>query len=99
MDKLESKSLNFVGDDTPIAMLTVGQLRAALAEKEKPEDREEEKEYLYGIAGIRKLFNVSHVTAQRYKDGILREACHQVGRKIIIDKKKALELFEKGGRK
>jgi predicted site-specific integrase-resolvase len=50
-------------------------------------------EYAYGLRGIRDEFNVSHATAQKYKDGILKDAVMQNGRKIILDEKKARELF------
>ena len=57
------------------------------------------KRYVYGLKGIQELFNVSHLTAQRYKDGILKEAVFQSGRKIVVDVDKAIELFnEKRGR-
>lgn len=85
--------------DTPIAMLTVGQLQEVLGitqETQKEEVREESpKKYVYGLAGIRKLFNISHATAQRYKDTIIADACFQQGRKIIVDVDKALKLFSK----
>lgn len=48
---------------------------------------------MYGLRGICELFGVKKSTAMRYKDGILREAVTQNGRKIIIDTKKALELY------
>ena len=51
------------------------------------------KRYLHGLKGIQELFNVSHVTAQRYKDGILKDAVYQSGRKIVVDADKAIELF------
>ena len=51
------------------------------------------KRYVYGIKGIQELFSVSHATAQKYKDGILKEAVYQSGRKIVVDVEKALELF------
>ena len=51
------------------------------------------KRFVYGLKGIQELFNVSHPTAQRYKDGIIKEAVRQSGRKIIVDVDKALELF------
>jgi hypothetical protein len=54
---------------------------------------EPEKVFVYGLRGIRKLFNVSHATAQRYKDTIIRDAVLQQGRKIITDANMALELF------
>ena len=48
---------------------------------------------VYGIRGIRELFGVSHLTAQRYKDGIIKEAVLQNGRKIVVDVDLALKLF------
>lgn len=51
------------------------------------------KRYVYGLKGIQELFNVSHLTAQRYKDGILKDAVYQSGRKIVVDADKAIELF------
>lgn len=87
-------------DNTPIVMLTVGQLkgiiRQEMAQSElmlKQEKCEEVVEYVYGLRGIRNEFNVSHATAQKYKNGILKDAVMQNGRKIIIDVKKAREIF------
>lgn len=88
-----------IKDSTPIAMLTVGQLREVLGindvdtEKVTDEATEKPKRYVYGLAGIRQLFNVSHPTAQKYKDGILRDAVSQRGRVIVVDVDKAMELF------
>ena len=49
---------------------------------------------VYGLKGIRDLFGVSHLTAQRYKDGIIKEAVRQHGRKIVVDADLALKLFD-----
>ena len=84
-----------INDSTPIAMLTVGQLRELL-QPEQPTGQptaENQKRYVYGLPGIRRLFNVSHVTAQRYKDTIIADAVSQQGRKIVVDVDKAMELF------
>lgn len=57
---------------------------------------------VYGLKGIRELFGVSHLTVQRYKDGILAPAIKQNGRKIVVDVDYAMELFnekERNGRK
>lgn len=51
------------------------------------------KRYVFGLRGIRDLFNVSLVTAQRYKDTFLTPAIMQRGRKIMVDVDKALELY------
>lgn len=90
--------------DTPITFLTVGQLQEVLGidsdqiakqrEKEAASSNAEQKRYVYGLRGIRELFGVSHVTAQRYKDTFLRDAVSQQGKVIITNVDKALELFK-----
>lgn len=86
-----------ITNDTPLAMLTVGQFLelASVGEKKaiKVVDEKQPKRYVYGLSGIRQLFNVSHVTAQKYKDTILRDAVSQQGRVIVTDVDKAMELF------
>lgn len=56
------------------------------------------RRYVYGLKGISELFGVSKATAQKYKDGIIKEAVHQSGRKIVVDAAKAMELFDASGR-
>lgn len=88
-----------VDDSTPVSMLTVGQLRKALfpdfekvtIEPNKP--TVPEKRYVYGLAGIRSLFNVSIPTAHRLKNTILKEAVSQQGRVIVCDVERAMQLF------
>lgn len=48
---------------------------------------------MYGLKGICELFGVKKTTASRYKNGILKDAVTQNGRKIMIDTKKALQLY------
>ena len=55
------------------------------------------KRYVYGLKGIQDLFGCCRATAGKYKDGILKDACYQSGRKIVVDVEKALALFN-GGR-
>lgn len=84
--------------DTPIAMLTVGQLQdiLGLSSEQKPHSvSDKPKKYVYGLAGIKALFNVSHATAQRYKNTFLHEAISQQGKIIVTDVEKAMELFKK----
>lgn len=60
------------------------------------------KKYVYGIAGIARLFGCSIPTANRIKQsGKINKAITQVGRKIIVDAELALELAGRktGGRK
>ncbi len=92
---------SIINHSTPIALLTVGQLIELLNEDRKQETvviPETSKRLVYGLYGIRKLFNVSHATAFRYKETIIKDAVSQQGRKIVVDADKALELFKaKGG--
>ena len=87
---------NQISNDTPIAFLTVGQLIELLNSEIKHQTvsvPDKSKRLVYGLSGIRSLFGVSHATAHRYKETIIREAVSQQGRKIIVDVGKALELF------
>ncbi len=64
--------------------------------------RRKRKRYVYGIAGIAKLFGCSMPTAHRIKkSGKIDRAITQIGRKIIVDAELALELAGRktGGRK
>lgn len=86
--------------NTPLVMLTLGDLLDALKGEDatntqpiKNETPDPGKRYVHGLKGIQELFNVSHLTAQRYKDGILKDAVYQHGRKILVDADKAVELF------
>lgn len=67
----------------------------ALAKEAPFQAQEPQKRYVYGLRGIRALFNVSHVTAQQYKNTFLAEAVMQRGRKIVVDADKAMELYRR----
>ena len=67
----------------------------------KASSSKEEKRYVYGLAGIARLFGCSLPTANRIKQsGKINRAITQVGRKIIVDADFALELAGRktGGR-
>ncbi len=89
-----------ITENTPIAIMTAGQLRDFLGlsepKKEQPQEQPQQqgKRLVYGLAGIQQLFNVSHVTAQRYKDSFLAPAISQQGRKIVVDADEAIRLFK-----
>ena len=84
----------------PISILTAGELMEILetvlqnslnttaSKISSPEN------LVYGIRGIEKLFNVSHKTAQQYKDTFLKSAVMQNGRKIVVDADLAMKLFK-----
>ena len=96
-----------ISKKTPIAVLTVSQFIELLdqrdSESEIEQTNSEPKDYtqgfVYGLKGIRGLFGVSHTTAQRYKDTFLQPAVRQNGRKIVVDKAMALELFDEYSKK
>jgi len=94
----------FFDNNTPIAMLTVGQLKEVLGTQKQMviESTKQDKNYVYGIAGIAKIFGCSIPTANRIKaSGKINKAISQIGRKIIIDVDFALELAgqKSGGRR
>lgn len=97
-----AKSIINITDDTPIAMLTVGQLREALFPKalldliEKQQQMDEERiprRYVHGVVGIKQLFNCSYPTAHKLKETILKPAIKQQGRVIVVDVDLAMKLF------
>ena len=70
-------------------------------ESTKASSSKEEKRYVYGLAGIARLFGCSLPTANRIKQsGKINRAITQIGRKIIIDADLALDLAGRktGGR-
>lgn len=90
-------TMNKISESTPIAMITVGQLKeifTGLNPKVEESNQRVEKNYVYGIKGIQELFNVSHVTAIKYKNTIIKDAVMQQGRKIVVDGDKAMNLFK-----
>lgn len=96
------KAIINITDDTPIAMLTVGQLREVLFPKalldliEKQQIIDEEripKRYVHGVVGIKQLFNCSYPTAHKLKETILKPAIKQQGRVIVVDADYAMKLF------
>ena len=93
-----------ISNETPISFLTVGDFMELLNGREKKQDIQIQnniKRYTYGLLGIRNLFNVSHATAQAYKNTFLKPAVSQNGRKLVVDIDLAMELFnqKQSGRK
>lgn len=94
-----------INDSTPIAMLTVGQLREVLTSSiSQPKEKKEisNRKHVYGLQGLANLFGCSVPTANRIKSsGKIDAAIKQIGRKIIVDADLALELAGKktGGRR
>ncbi len=96
-----------VTNDTPIAMLTVGQLKEFLETHEgqpqlQPAPIAPTKQYVYGQKGVAELFGCSVPTASRIlASGKIADAVSKIGRTIVVDADKALELTKRkeGGRK
>lgn len=90
--------------NAPIWTLTVGQftdlMNSITQTKEEPKEQVKEiDEYSYGLKGLANLLGCSKTTAWKIKDsGKIDKAIKQVGRKIIIDNKKALELLSKNNK-
>lgn len=85
------RNLSDIGKRIVLAGLIVG----GIVPPDAPTNPEPEVKFVHGLKGIQMLFNCSHLTAQRYKDTILRDAIQQDGRKITVDVRKARELFLK----
>ena len=81
--KMDGEELAFL-----ITSITSGQQAQMLISQPK-----EEEHNVYGIAGIAQIFGCSIPTASRIKkSGIINGAITQVGRKIVVNADKALEL-------
>ena len=87
--------------DKPLFQATIGDLKEALTMALKDIELESEgktktapKRYVYGIAGIAKLFGCSEPTAQRIKSsGEIDDAISQINGIIVVDAEYALDLL------
>lgn len=80
--------------------LTAGELLELLEKGGQPQvqvdSTDPRKLYVYGLAGIARLFGCSKTQANRIKQsGALDPAITQIGSLIITDAKKAVELHKK----
>ena len=93
-----------IQDNTPIWQMTKGEFvqifRELLCQNPNSSSQEvsieQKKEYAYGLDGLARIIGCSKSHASKLKGkGLFDDAIVQNGRKIIIDKEKALELFNK----
>ena len=85
----------------PLFQATIGDLKEAFTMALRDIELESEgktktapKRYVYGIAGLAKLFQCSQVTAQRIKSsGVIDDAVSQIGGVIVVDAEYALDLL------
>ena len=105
----------YIDEDTFVVQLTVGQLISLLKKEfpaltATPKNADADTladgdgptftgRLVYGLRGIRSLFNVAHKTAWQWKETWLKPAVIQNGRKIITDADYALKLFDEKMRK
>lgn len=91
--------------DAPIWTLTVGQftelMNSLTPKKEEPDEQVQQiDKYSYGLSGLAALLRCSKTTAWKIKgSGKIDKAIRQVGRKIIVDNEKALELLGRKNQK
>lgn len=91
--------------NTRLIDLTAGELLELMEKDKAPRieidvTKDPKKKYVYGRAGIAELFKCSLTTASRIKArGLIDGAYRQVGRLIIVDAEKALELAAKRDKK
>jgi len=87
----------------PIISLTAEENSAVLVDAflqahkiaNQTEKNSHEQKLIYGLPGLSKLLNCSHVTAQRIKNsGKLKGCFSQVGRKIVFDELKVLSALK-----
>ena len=92
MDQIENELLQkTIGEMSGIEFIKL--IKVANDVKAEDDHETDEDKYVYGIAGIAELFHCSLPTANRIKkSGRIKKAITQIGRKIVIDKKMALEL-------
>jgi hypothetical protein len=86
--------------EKPLFQCTLGDLKAILIDIQIGENQEitsdkVNKRYVYGIAGLAKLFGCSLPTAQRIKSsGEIDDAISQIGSIIIVDADYALDIIK-----
>jgi hypothetical protein len=88
--------------NTPLEQLTVGEFLELLRQNIRPVEPEVEVKpdtddrYVYGIGGIARLLGCSKTQVHEYRlNKWIEPAIMQHGRKIICDRKLAIELFGK----
>lgn len=93
-------STTMTNNDKPLWQLTVEEFREVIKDEIQRSIPKTEKThanpYAYGIDGIAEIFGCSKASAQTIKSsGRIDEAITQVGRTIVVDRQKALELARK----
>lgn len=91
-------------NNKPLFQCTLGDFKVAMAEVLRDKELENlaakpQKKYVYGLAGLMKLFSCSISTAERIKQsGVIDEAISQTGDIIVVDAELALDLLRISGK-
>jgi hypothetical protein len=93
--------MNCIEPNKPLWQLTEGEffdllikILSQIQTPQKVEERNMDDEYVYGLDGLAKLLGCHKQHAYSLKkDGVFDGAVMQRGKKIIVNKRKALELF------
>lgn len=88
----------------PLLTCTLGDFKAILDQSLRDNELEAlaaapPKKYVYGLAGLMKLFGCSISTAERIKQsGVIDKAISQTGDIIVVDAELALDLLRVSGK-
>ena len=88
----------------PLFQASLGDFKAILSEVLRENELEAlaaapPKKYVYGLAGLMKLFGCSISTAERIKQsGVIDQAISQTGDIIVVDAEFALDLLRVSGK-
>jgi len=94
IEELKTRPLISLTAEENSAVLVDAFLQAHQIARQTEKNSNEQK-LIYGLPGLSKLLNCSHVTAQRIKNsGKLRGCYSQVGRKIVFDEAKVLAALK-----
>lgn len=98
MDNIVNRTANVSYTITADDLSKVIELAVEKALKASKEvERKELPKYVHGLQGIADLFDVSKVTAQKYKNTWLAGAVKQNGKTLLTDTEMALKLFNENG--
>ena len=98
-NKMENEILN-----KPLFQCTLGDFKEILTQALRDNELESlatapPKRYVYGLAGLMKLFGCSLSTAERIKQsGVIDQAISQTGDIIVVDAELALDLLRVSGK-
>lgn len=92
-----------MNQNTLLIYLTVGELtdlmKSIMPAEIVKEEPKKEKWLVYGLSGLAELLGCSKKHAHTVKEsGVIDKAVSQMGRKIVVDAEKALELIQKAKR-